>query len=70
MSSLAEVASELARAHVQLSRSLAEAGAWNDEQRTRLERARIDPLLSAASTYSSGLQQAIESLRAAERLLA
>jgi hypothetical protein len=69
MSSLEQIASDLARAQAQLVRTLEETGAWKDDQRARLERDRLEPLMTAASAYSVELREAVAAVRAAERLL-
>jgi hypothetical protein len=64
-----QVAADLARAQAQLARSLTDAGAWQDDQRARLDRSRIDPLEHAVSNFGAAMRQASEAIATAERLL-
>lgn len=70
MSALDQAAADFARAQVQLTRSVGDAGAWQDDQRTRLDRSRLGPLQQAASAFNADLREAIDAVASAERLLA
>ncbi len=70
MSPLDQIAADFARAQAQFARSLADARAWQDDQRLQLDRSRIDPLNQAASTFNADLRQATDAVARAERLLA
>jgi hypothetical protein len=69
VSELDRIAGELARARSTLERALDGARSWDDDQRRRLDRARIDPLIRAAVDYDIAVGQAISMVDQADRML-
>lgn len=69
MSRLDQIANDFARARAQLARSAGDAIAWRDDQRTQLDRSRLDPLVEGARTFSGDLRQAIDAVAEAQRVI-
>ena len=69
MSAVRTVEAALTRAVSELDSVLSASEAWQDDQRTRLERAQLIPLRAAANSHIQALRNLDASLDAAQRLL-
>lgn len=69
MSAIARGVAEFGRALGDARTFIASAEAWRDPQRSRLDRARLEPLQNAAAEYLAALTELDAALDEASRLL-